>query len=70
MPSVLYSTHCSIENEQFRLKIYVDDETIRTTSDEFHPIDIPIDFIRPFLSKCIQISLFNVLFKQIRIISR
>lgn len=47
MPSVLYSTRCLIGNENLRLRIYVDDETIRPTSDEFTPVDIPIDFIRP-----------------------
>ncbi len=57
MPSILYSTICYIKNDLYRLRIYVDDENIDTPSQvsndslEFTPIDIPIDHIKPSLTR-------------------
>lgn len=49
MPSVLYSTHCSIKNDLYRLRIYLDDSnsfSLSNKSDEFTSVDIPTDLIQ------------------------
>ena len=57
MPSILYSTTCYIKNDLYRLRIYVDDENADASTQvvpdpfEFTPIDIPLDHIKPALTR-------------------
>lgn len=59
MPSILYSTTCSIKTDLYRLRIYVDDQPnyssipvqLATDSLEFTPTNIPINHIKPSLTR-------------------
>lgn len=59
MPSILYSTTCSIKTDLYRLRIYVDDQSnssstpvqLATDSLEFTPTNIPISHIKPSLTR-------------------
>jgi hypothetical protein len=63
MPSVLYSTTCYIKNDFYRLRIYVDDKNgnseiispeniqLATDSLDFTSIDIPINHIKPSVTR-------------------
>ena len=59
MPSILYSTTCTIKTDLYRLRIYVDDQPnyssipvqLATDSLEFTPTNIPINHIKPSLTR-------------------
>jgi hypothetical protein len=51
MPSTLYSTTCYIKNVLHRLRIYVDDNNEATDSFDFTATDIPINQIKPSLTR-------------------
>jgi hypothetical protein len=63
MPSILYSTTCYIKNDLYRLRIYVDDQNensniippensqLVTNSLDLTSIDIPINHIKPSLTR-------------------
>lgn len=59
MPSILYSTTCSIKTDLYRLRIYVDEQSdqnfvpvqLATDSLEFTSTNIPIHHIKPSLTR-------------------